>query len=116
MAAETVYGDPVPKVKSSKNSKPAVDACTNGRCGPTKRGSMSMSRFNPTKSRYNLPKGKKTKPEKEEPVKRPKGEGNMNVRDLSGNPGYPSYTSGSDRNPAERKKAEVTLTKKRRYF
>ena len=56
MANLSMSGDPLKKKKKDSG----VADCTDGKCGPTTRGRMSLSRFNPTKSRYNI--GKIDKP------------------------------------------------------
>jgi hypothetical protein len=100
-----------PLKSSSKACNPGVADCTDGQRPSNKRVRMKQRAFSTTKSRYNLPQGKK---KKEEPV--PTNSAHQNVRDLGGNPGQPTYNSGSDRNPAERKMAELKLTKSRKFF
>lgn len=105
-------GDEKKPLKSkSKACNPGVADCADGDRGSTKKPRMKQRAFSATKSRYNLPSGKK---KKEEPI--PTNRSHMNVRDLNANPGDPSYNSGSDRNPADRKKAELKLTKSRKFF
>lgn len=79
MAALTMGGDPKPK---SKKKGKNVDDCTSGVCSPKTRAKMSMKRFNPTKSRYNV----STYEEKPKP-KPVTGGLHMNMRDLGNSPG-----------------------------
>ncbi len=102
------------KLKSkSKACNPDVDSCTSGEKSVHTRSNMKQRAFSTTKSRYNLPKGTK---KKVEPVVEKTASMHMNVRDLGGSPGDPTYNVGSDRNVNERKKAEITLTKNRKFF
>lgn len=73
-------GDPIKKKKKDSG----VADCTDGKCGPTTRGKMSLSKFNPTKKRYSVGTVKK---ERDEKVEKPSGGLHQNMRDLGGNPG-----------------------------
>ena len=104
-------GDEKKPLKQKKMCNPSVDDCTSGAKAPKTRSRVSLSKFNPNAKRYNLPTGKKKKEEKSEY----EGGGHMNMRDLSGTPGYMSseQATASKRNPEEAKKAEITLRKNR---
>lgn len=101
-----------PPIKIFKRKKGAAD-CSDGQSCDTPAVVRSGSGFS-VKKRYKI--GGKKKEDEPVPTKQPTSGTNMNVRDLGGNPGQPTYNAGSDRNVDERKKAEIKLTKRRKYF
>jgi hypothetical protein len=95
MATLSLSGDP-DKKKKKKDS--GVADCTDGKCGPTTRGKMSISKFSPTKKRYDIPKSDPPPPPK------PTGNLHMNMNNLGGNPGdtqMQKYNSKSAVTPAQ---------------
>lgn len=73
-------GDP-----DKKKKKKSVDACVGGKCGPQKRGKMSLSRFNASSKKYDLPDGDNDDKGGKDEV--PSGGLHMNLRNLSDDPG-----------------------------
>lgn len=110
----TMYGgdDKQPIKVSKKSCNPGSADCADGQRPSTKTGRSFFSKFNPTKKRYNLPQGKP----KPKPDEQPTNETHMNVRNLGGESGQPMTTTDQGTNVAERKKAEIKLSKARKYF
>lgn len=93
MAILSMSGDDDRKKKKKKD----VDACVGGECGPKTKAKLSMSKFSPTKKKYDIPTTKQEKPE-------PTGNLHMNMRDLGGNPGdtqMQKYNAKSAVTPAQ---------------
>lgn len=114
----TIYGEsntpPRKKIKITKN-KSGVAGCSTGEGCDVLPKIFSGTPFS-TKSKYAMRIRSTTSEEDGGKVEKPGGQMHMNARDLGEEPGMPSYNSGSDRNPAERKKSEIKLTKARKYF